>query len=152
GVMLDATIHDAVLVEDLAGGIEDAVDQSRRAMDKASELVLSGFRLRTDVEVIRWPDRYRDARGAAFFDELMKKLDERCRSYRPAKDLSYWRRKLPTTGGRSAPTAGGRNFLPPVAPPPILCLIVFCLVFRNRDGPRGFPCQTTTRSTPTAGR
>jgi hypothetical protein len=90
GIMLDATIHDAVLVEAAADDIDAAVDQARRAMDRASELVLYGFRLRTDFEVIGWPNRYRDARGAAFFDELMKKLDERQRSYRPWKELSYW--------------------------------------------------------------
>jgi hypothetical protein len=90
GVMLDATIHDAVLVEADAGDIDVAVDQARRAMDRASELVLYGFRLRTDFEVIHWPDRYRDDRGAAFFDELMHKLEERQRSYRPWQEFAYW--------------------------------------------------------------
>lgn len=90
GVMLDATIHDAVLVEDLADDIDAAVDQARRAMDRASELVLYGFRLRSDCEIIRWPDRYRDDRGAAFFDALMSKLEERQRSYRPWEEVPYW--------------------------------------------------------------
>jgi hypothetical protein len=75
GVMLDATIHDAVLIEAEDGDIDAAVDQARRGMDRASELVLYGFRLRTDWEVIRWPDRYRDGRGAAFFAELMRRLN-----------------------------------------------------------------------------
>jgi DNA polymerase I-like protein with 3'-5' exonuclease and polymerase domains len=90
GVMLDATIHDAVLIEAAADDIDAAVDQARHAMNRASELVLYGFRLRTDAEVIRWPDRYRDARGAAFFDELMRKLDERQRSCRPWQEVPYW--------------------------------------------------------------
>jgi hypothetical protein len=90
GVMLDATIHDAVLVEDLADDIDAAVNLARRAMDRASELVLCGFKLRTDFEVIRWPDRYRDGRGAAFFDELVSKLEERQRSYRPWEEVPYW--------------------------------------------------------------
>jgi DNA polymerase I-like protein with 3'-5' exonuclease and polymerase domains len=83
GVQLDATVHDAVLVEAPADAIGGAVDRARRAMDRASELVLYGFRLRTDFEVIAWPDRYRDGRGAAFFEELMGKLAERQCSYRP---------------------------------------------------------------------
>jgi hypothetical protein len=87
GLMLDATIHDAVLIEAAADDIEAAVDQARRAMDKASELVLYGFRLRTDFEVIHWPDRYHDDRGAAFFDELMTRLAKRHRSYHRWKEV-----------------------------------------------------------------
>jgi hypothetical protein len=90
GVMLDATIHDAVLVEAHADDIDTTVDQAQRAMDRASELVLHGFRLRTDFEVIRWPDRYRDDRGAAFFNELMNKLEERQHTYRPWQEFAYW--------------------------------------------------------------
>jgi DNA polymerase I-like protein with 3'-5' exonuclease and polymerase domains len=89
GVMLDATIHDAVLIEADADDIDAAVDQARRAMDRASQLVLYGFRLRTEAEVIRWPDRYRDGRGADFFDDLMGRLAERLRSYRPWEDSAY---------------------------------------------------------------
>jgi hypothetical protein len=89
GVMLDATIHDAVLIEAGADDIDAAVDQARRAMDRASELVLYGFRLRTDCEVIRWPSRYRDGRGADFFDELMGRLAERLRPDRPWEDAPY---------------------------------------------------------------
>jgi hypothetical protein len=77
GVRLDATVHDAVLIEADRADIDVAADRARRAMDKASALVLSGFRLRTDCEVILWPDRYRDARGAAFFDELLARLRAR---------------------------------------------------------------------------
>jgi hypothetical protein len=89
GVMLDATIHDAVLIEADADEVDTAVDLARRQMDRASELVLYGFRLRTDCEVIRWPDRYRDGRGAAFFDELMERLAERPRSYHPWEDALF---------------------------------------------------------------
>lgn len=92
GVMLDATVHDAVLVEADAAGIEDVVERSRHAMAWASEQVLGGFRLRTDCEVIAWPARYRDDRGAAFFDELMAKLHARQeqRSRHPWEELAFW--------------------------------------------------------------
>jgi hypothetical protein len=39
--------------------------------------------------VIRWPDRYRDGRGAAFFDELMNRLAERQCSFRPWEEMPY---------------------------------------------------------------
>jgi hypothetical protein len=90
GIQLDATVHDAVLVEAPADEIEAAVDGTRQAMDRASELVLYGFKLRTEFEVIHWPDRYRDDRGAAFFEELLKRLAERQRSYRAWEEVPYW--------------------------------------------------------------
>jgi hypothetical protein len=77
GLQLDATIHDAVLVEADAADIDAAAEAARQSMDRASRLVLSGFSLRTEVKVIRWPDRYRDDRGAGFFDMLMGRLEER---------------------------------------------------------------------------
>lgn len=92
GIMLDATIHDAVLIEAEADDIEGAVEQTCEAMGKASELVLYGFRLRTDCEVIRWPDRYRDERGAFFFAQLMGRLEaqrNRPRSFRPWDKPAY---------------------------------------------------------------
>lgn len=90
GLMLDATVHDAVLIEADTDAVEAAVEHTREAMARASELVLSGFRLRTDAEVIAWPDRYRDGRGAAFFDELVGKLNARQRSYRPWEEVLMW--------------------------------------------------------------
>ena len=59
-------------------------------MDRASALVLYGFTLRTDFEVIAWPDRYRDDRGAAFFEGLLHKLAERQRSYHPWQEVRSW--------------------------------------------------------------
>src|SRR5262249_39197201 len=90
GVQLDTTVHDAVLIEADDEDIDEAARQARAAMDRASELVLHGFRLRTDLKVIRWPDRYCDPRGAAFFDEMMKRLEaERARG--PAREeFVYW--------------------------------------------------------------
>jgi hypothetical protein len=69
GVKLCATVHDAVLVEAPAG--DAAVSATRAAMARASALVLDGFELRTDVEVIAHPNRYRDRRGADFFDRML---------------------------------------------------------------------------------
>ena len=57
-------------------------------MDRASELVLYGFSLRTDFEVIRWPDRYRDGRARRSLTELMNRLVELRRSYRPWQEVA----------------------------------------------------------------
>jgi DNA polymerase I len=88
GLMLDATVHDAVLIEVGVGDLDAAIAVAREAMGRASELVLAGFRLRTDVEVIAWPGRYRDGRGASFFDELVTKVNSR-RSYHRWQEVAY---------------------------------------------------------------
>ena len=75
GPQLDATIHDAVLIEAKVADIDAAVGKTQEAMRKASRLVLDGFELRSEPEVIAWPHRYSDTRGAAFFAELMSRLD-----------------------------------------------------------------------------
>src|SRR5262249_54059029 len=56
-------IHDALMVQGPVDSIEDVVAQTQAAMREASELVLPGFPLRTDVKITRHPDRYQDPRG-----------------------------------------------------------------------------------------
>jgi DNA polymerase I-like protein with 3'-5' exonuclease and polymerase domains len=53
-----ASIHDAFLVEADVSAIDGEVARMRDAMREASELVLPGFSLRTDAEVVRYPNRY----------------------------------------------------------------------------------------------
>ena len=42
--------------------------------EEASELILNGFRLKTDTKVFRWPDRYFDERGSGMWKKIMKLL------------------------------------------------------------------------------
>jgi hypothetical protein len=67
GIIVCAPVHDALLVEGAADGIEDVVTATQQAMREASELVLPGFPLRTEVKIIRHPDRYMDPRGERFW-------------------------------------------------------------------------------------
>jgi hypothetical protein len=76
GVGLVAPIHDAVLVEGPAETIAETVAETQRAMSEASEAVLGGFQLRTDVEIVCWPDRYMDKRGREFWDRVMAILPD----------------------------------------------------------------------------
>ena len=62
-----APVHDALLVEGPADAIDEVVAQTQEAMAEASEVVLDGFRLRSDAKVVRWPDRYMDDRGREFW-------------------------------------------------------------------------------------
>jgi DNA polymerase I len=43
-------------------------------MAEASQVVLGGFELRTEVKIIRYPDRYTDGRGKEMWNIVMKLL------------------------------------------------------------------------------
>ena len=63
GIMVCAPIHDALLIEAGAEEIDAVVQTCQMAMREASEIVLSGFRLRTKARTFCYPERYADARG-----------------------------------------------------------------------------------------
>jgi hypothetical protein len=76
GIRVIAPVHDALLIEAPSRFVQDAVARTQQAMGEASQVVLSGFVLRTDAEVVSYPDRYRDARGTAFWSHLMLVLEQ----------------------------------------------------------------------------
>jgi hypothetical protein len=43
----------------------------RAAMAEASRIVLDDFELGTDAQVVKYPDRYMDTRGAAMWDQVI---------------------------------------------------------------------------------
>ena len=47
-----------------------------KLMAQASREVLDGFELNTDVEVVRYPDRYMDKRGAKMWDTVREIIRE----------------------------------------------------------------------------
>lgn len=69
-ISICAPIHDALLIEAPLPQIEFMVSETQSVMQKASEIILNGFSLRTDVEIVRWPDRYRDVRGATMWTKV----------------------------------------------------------------------------------
>jgi DNA polymerase-1 len=77
GVRVCAPVHDALLLEAPAEQIGEVVENCRRAMRRASELVLPGFPLRTEAKVVMWPDRYMDPRGQAMWDTVFGLLGQR---------------------------------------------------------------------------
>jgi hypothetical protein len=71
GISVIAPVHDALLVEGPIDAIDEVVARTQEAMAEASEVVLSGFRLRSDAKVVRWPGRYMDERGREFWERVM---------------------------------------------------------------------------------
>jgi len=76
GIVVCAPVHDALLVQGPAEGIEAVVADTQAAMAEASRLVLGGFELRTEAKIVRWPERYMDERGARMWDTIMGILTE----------------------------------------------------------------------------
>lgn len=76
GIRVCAPVHDAVLIEAPAGDIDGTVQVARKLMAEASRLVLPGFELRTDSEVVRYPARLAPAKGKAMFESVLALLDE----------------------------------------------------------------------------
>ena len=77
GVRVVAPVHDALMIEAPLSELEHAISVAQEAMAEASDLVLSGFRLRTDVQVVRHPDRYLDPRGERMWKLVMRQLEKR---------------------------------------------------------------------------
>jgi DNA polymerase-1 len=77
GIEVCALIHDAVLIAAPVDQLDHDIESMRAAMAKASRLVLDGFELRTDVNVVRHPDRYQDPRGTAMWQRVMELISQR---------------------------------------------------------------------------
>jgi len=82
GLTLIAPVHDAVLLEAPEDRIEADVALMREIMRRASRVILNPtadgtIELRTDVKIIRYPDRFTDSRGTELWDTVLKLLAER---------------------------------------------------------------------------
>ena len=56
--------------------LDDTVKRAQELMAEASRIVLDGFSLRSDVELVRYPARYADERGKVMWKSVMDLLDE----------------------------------------------------------------------------
>jgi DNA polymerase I len=77
GIEVCAPVHDAVLICAPLNRLDDDIARMRSAMAEASRIVLGGFELRTDLNVIRDPDRYMDERGRVMWDRVMQLIADR---------------------------------------------------------------------------
>jgi DNA polymerase-1 len=75
GIEVCAPVHDAVLICAPLDRLDADVVRTQNAMREASRVVLNGFELGTDADIIRYPDRYEDERGAIMWAKVMRLLD-----------------------------------------------------------------------------
>ena len=72
GVTVIAPVHDAVMVEGRIEAEEEVLQKTQEAMRWASEKVLTGFPLDSDMKVVEYPNRYMDEeRGADMWNKVM---------------------------------------------------------------------------------
>ncbi len=76
GIHVCAPVHDALLIEAPLEVLDDTIIQTRHRMAEASQIVLAGFPLRTEVKEVRSPDRYFDKRGSRMWNAVWRIIGE----------------------------------------------------------------------------
>ena len=78
GIRVCAPVHDALLIEAPAREIDTAIDTTRRCMERASRIVLSGHVVGTSADkIVRFPDRFMDERGVRVWELVTGLLKKR---------------------------------------------------------------------------
>jgi DNA polymerase I len=68
GIRVCCPVHDAFLVEAPVGEIDEVVESVQVSMAEASSVVLGGPHIRTDVDIFRYPGRYKEKDGEAMWE------------------------------------------------------------------------------------
>jgi len=77
GLTICAPIHDALLLETPTERIHEDVERLKSIMRDASELVLGEGKIcGVDVDIINYPNRFEDERGADMWSLIMELMDE----------------------------------------------------------------------------
>ena len=76
GIEVCAPIHDAVLICAPLDRLDADIAAMRKAMAEAACAVLAGFELGTDANIVCWPERYMDSRGAVMWQRVMKLIGQ----------------------------------------------------------------------------
>jgi len=76
GIEICAPVHDALLIVAPLDKLDEHVAKMQAIMAEASRIVLGGFELTTDCEIVRYPDRYMDPRGEVMWEKVMRLIDE----------------------------------------------------------------------------
>jgi DNA polymerase-1 len=75
GIEVCAPIHDAFLIMAPLHRLDDDVARMQEIMTEAGRLVTGGLDIRTEAEIVRWPERYMDERGRTMWDSVVKFLN-----------------------------------------------------------------------------
>jgi DNA polymerase I-like protein with 3'-5' exonuclease and polymerase domains len=76
GVQLCAPVHDAILIEAPDDQIGEHARIAQDCMNRASEIVLNGFRIVGDIRTSRYPERFLDDESRPFWDQVMALIEQ----------------------------------------------------------------------------
>ncbi len=76
GLGICAPVHDAILLEAPLETLDRDIARLQEIMSEAGRIVLDGFPVRTDADVVRYPDHYMDKRGAMMWRMVNDLLDQ----------------------------------------------------------------------------
>jgi hypothetical protein len=76
GVKLCGSLHDAVLIESGLDTLQRDIAITQWCMEKASEEITNGFTLRSQPDVVTYPDRFADKLGIPFWNTVWTLLGE----------------------------------------------------------------------------
>ena len=76
GIEVCAPVHDAFLIAAPLHRLDDDIAKMRDVMSKAGRAVTGGLDIRTDAEVVRFPNRYMDDRGRAMWEKVAALLNK----------------------------------------------------------------------------
>ncbi len=83
GLGICAPVHDAILLESPLETLDRDIARLQEIMTEAGRIVLDGFPVRTDADIVRFPDRYMDKRGIAMWRMVNELLEQQpCRDGR----------------------------------------------------------------------
>jgi hypothetical protein len=77
GMPVLCPVHDAFLLECKIEDVDATVQRMQDIMERASEIVLDGFQLRSTPHVYAYPDRFVDERGVDMWDRVHRFLLEK---------------------------------------------------------------------------
>jgi len=75
GIKICAPVHDALLIECEEIEAEETIKTAQTLMERAATIVL-GKPIRTDADIIKYPDRYTDPRGVDTWNKILRILDQ----------------------------------------------------------------------------
>jgi hypothetical protein len=70
---------------DFIAALNRAMARTQEGVAEPSVIVLTGFRLRSDVKILRWPDRYKDGRGEEFSGRVVSFLQAESKADLPSE-------------------------------------------------------------------
>ena len=71
GIKVCCPVHDALLIQSPVLSLDADIQKTQQLMQEAGEIILDGFKLRTDVDQVVYPDRYMDGRGVKMWNKVM---------------------------------------------------------------------------------